>query len=148
MRMEQWWNDKQKRKIQRVGGPAPVPLRSPWSHAGLNSRIRDDKPLNAWAWLISPTLKVILGLSILVHKKVAYSVMQSRNWTKAEILSRVWVNIDRLLDRMTGFIAPYTFTARDCRQYSAIADLHTLQFTVIQALEFSVFISRILATDL
>jgi hypothetical protein len=47
---------------------------------------------------------------------------------------------------MIGFIAPYTFTARDYRQYSAIADLHTLQFTVAQALGF--FISRILATDL
>jgi hypothetical protein len=32
--------------------------------------------------------------------------------------------------------------------YSAIADLHTLQFTVTHALGFSVFTSRILATDL
>jgi hypothetical protein len=39
-------------------------------------------------------------------------------------------------------------TARDYRQYSAIADLHTLQFTVTHALGFSVFISRVLATDL
>jgi hypothetical protein len=30
----------------------------------------------------------------------------------------------------------------------AIADLHTLEFTVTHALEFSVFTSRILATDL
>jgi hypothetical protein len=27
-------------------------------------------------------------------------------------------------------MAPYTFTTRDYRQYSAIADLHALQFTV------------------
>jgi hypothetical protein len=37
---------------------------------------------------------------------------------------------------------------RNYRQYSAIADLHTLQFTVTHAVVFSVFISRILATDL
>jgi hypothetical protein len=33
-------------------------------------------------------------------------------------------------------------------QYSAIADLHTLQFVVAYALGFSVFTSRLLATDL
>jgi hypothetical protein len=50
-------------------------------------------------------------------------------------------------DWMVRFIAPYTFTTRDCRQYSAIADLHYSQFTVTHALVFSVFTSRILATD-
>jgi hypothetical protein len=39
-------------------------------------------------------------------------------------------------------------TTRDYRQYSAIAVPHTLQFTVAHALGFSVFSSRILATDL
>jgi hypothetical protein len=42
----------------------------------------------------------------------------------------------------------YIHTIRDYRQYSAIAVLHTFQFTVAHALEFSVFTSRILATDL
>jgi hypothetical protein len=42
----------------------------------------------------------------------------------------------------------YIHMIRNYRQYSAIADLHTLQFTVTYALGFSVFISRILATDL
>jgi hypothetical protein len=37
---------------------------------------------------------------------------------------------------------------RDYTQYSAIAILHTLQFTVANALGFSVFTSRIQATDL
>jgi hypothetical protein len=32
--------------------------------------------------------------------------------------------------------------------YNAIADLHTLKFTVTHTLAFSVFTSRILATDL
>jgi hypothetical protein len=36
---------------------------------------------------------------------------------------------------------------RHYRQYSAIADLHTLRFTVTHALGFSVFTGRILATD-
>jgi hypothetical protein len=39
-------------------------------------------------------------------------------------------------------------TSRNYRQYSAIADLHTSQFTVTQERGFSVFTSRILATDL
>jgi hypothetical protein len=49
---------------------------------------------------------------------------------------------------MIGFIAPCIFTTRDYRQYSALAILHTLQFTVAHALGFSVFTSRNLATDL
>jgi hypothetical protein len=50
---------------------------------------------------------------------------------------------------MIGFIAPYTFTqlGTTCN-YSAVIDLHTLQFTVKHAVGFSVFTSRILATDL
>jgi hypothetical protein len=39
-------------------------------------------------------------------------------------------------------------TTRDYRQYSATTDLHTLQFTVTHTIGFSVFISRILETDL
>jgi hypothetical protein len=42
----------------------------------------------------------------------------------------------------------YIHTVPDYRQYRAIFDLHTSQFTVAHALGFSVFTSRILATDL
>jgi hypothetical protein len=42
----------------------------------------------------------------------------------------------------------YIHTTRDYRQYSTIIVVHTFQFTVTHALGFSVFISRILATDL
>jgi hypothetical protein len=50
---------------------------------------------------------------------------------------------------MIGFIAPYTFAQFGTTgHYSAIAFLHTLQFTVAHALGFSAFTSRILATDL
>jgi hypothetical protein len=42
----------------------------------------------------------------------------------------------------------YIHTVRDCKQYSAIAIVHTLESTVTHALQFSVFTSRILATDL
>jgi hypothetical protein len=49
---------------------------------------------------------------------------------------------------MIGFIVPYTFTQLPTTgNYSAIAILHTLQLTVIHALGFSVFTSRVLATD-
>jgi hypothetical protein len=49
---------------------------------------------------------------------------------------------------MTGFVAPYTFTQfGTTEKYSAIAILHTFQFTVAHALGFSVFTSRILVTD-
>jgi hypothetical protein len=46
------------------------------------------------------------------------------------------------LDLLTPYVP-----LRTTRNYSAIADLHTLHFTVIRKLWFSVFISRILATD-
>jgi hypothetical protein len=60
----------------------------------------------------------------------------------------VWL-IDGILDWMIGFIAPYTFTRLGSTgNYSAIADLRTIQFTVTHALGFSIFISRILATDI
>jgi hypothetical protein len=39
-------------------------------------------------------------------------------------------------------------TTRNYRQYSTITDVHTLQFTVTQALGFSAFNSHILARDL
>jgi hypothetical protein len=42
----------------------------------------------------------------------------------------------------------YIHTVRDYRQYSAIAILHTLQFTVAHAPGFLAVTSRILATDL
>jgi hypothetical protein len=41
----------------------------------------------------------------------------------------------------------YIHTTRDYRQYSVIANLRTLKFIVAHALGFSVFTSRILATD-
>jgi hypothetical protein len=47
---------------------------------------------------------------------------------------------------MIEFIA-LIHSTRKYMRYSAIADLHTLQFTVTQTLGFSVFTSRILATD-
>jgi uncharacterized membrane protein len=56
---------------------------------------------------------------------------------------------------MIGFISTlvthtlnYIYIHVYCRQYSAIADLHTFQFTIVHALGFSVSTSRLLATDL
>jgi hypothetical protein len=75
--------------------------------------------------------RIMLNLSIL-------NIVTCRG--DAWLIRRVW-------DWMIGFIGPYTFTTRDWRQYGAIADLHTLQFTLTHALEFSVFSNRILAMD-
>jgi hypothetical protein len=55
---------------------------------------------------------------------------------------------------MIGFTVPYTFTTWDYRQYSDIAIPHTFYFPVTHThththtLRFSVFTSRILATDI
>jgi hypothetical protein len=56
------------------------------------------------------------------------------------------VTIRRSLDWMIGLIA-LIHSTRNYRQYSSIADLHTLQFTVTHALGFSVITNRILATE-
>lgn len=66
--------------------------------------------------------------------------MKSKNlWSAVTSAKRF---IRRVLDLMMGFIAPYTFS-----QTAAIAELHTLQFTVTDTQGFSVFGSRIPATD-
>jgi hypothetical protein len=65
------------------------------------------------------------------------------------VLSRVGVTYKtgfRLDDWI--YYTLYIHTTRDCWQHNAIADLHNLKFTVTHALGFSVFISRIQATDL
>jgi hypothetical protein len=49
---------------------------------------------------------------------------------------------------MIGFIGISVTSSLNHIYYSAIADLHNLQFTVTHALEFAVFTSRLLATDL
>jgi hypothetical protein len=50
---------------------------------------------------------------------------------------------------MIGFIDTlYKHTTRRYKQYSAITDLHTFQFTVTHSLGISVSSSRILAKDL
>jgi hypothetical protein len=49
---------------------------------------------------------------------------------------------------MIEFIRTSFTISLNYNQYSAIADLHSLQFTVEHALGFSVSTSRLLATDL
>jgi hypothetical protein len=53
-----------------------------------------------------------------------------------------------ILDRMIGFIDTLYIQLETTGNYNAIADLHTLQFTLTHSLGFLVFTSRILATDL
>jgi hypothetical protein len=49
---------------------------------------------------------------------------------------------------MIGFISASAIISLNYNQYIAIADLRTFQFTVAQALGFSVSTSRLLATEL
>jgi hypothetical protein len=49
---------------------------------------------------------------------------------------------------MIEFIVTLYIQLGTTDNYSATINLHNLQFTVTHALEFSVFTSRILATDL
>jgi hypothetical protein len=58
------------------------------------------------------------------------------------------VTYRRVLDWMIGFIDTLYTQLGTTGNYSAIADPHTLQFTVTHTLGFSVFTSRILVTDL
>jgi hypothetical protein len=60
----------------------------------------------------------------------------------------VRVTYRRVWGWIIGFIDTLYTPLGTTGNYSAIADLHTLQFTFTNALEFSVFTSRILATDL
>jgi hypothetical protein len=52
-----------------------------------------------------------------------------------------------VLYRSTGFIDALYTQLGTTGNYSAIAYLHTLEFTVTHTLGFSIFTSRILATD-
>jgi hypothetical protein len=49
---------------------------------------------------------------------------------------------------MIGFISTSVTGSLNHNYYSAIADLHNLQFAVTHALGFSVFTSRLIAVDL
>jgi hypothetical protein len=53
-----------------------------------------------------------------------------------------------VLDWMIGFIDTLYTVLGATSYYSATPELHTIQFTVTHILGFSVFTSRILATDL
>jgi hypothetical protein len=62
-------------------------------------------------------------------------------------LSRVGVTIDGVWIGWLGLLTTFSAQLVATSNYSAIADLHTLQFTVTHTLGYSVFSSRILATD-
>jgi hypothetical protein len=65
----------------------------------------------------------------------------------ATIFRGLRVTYRRGLDCMIGFIDTVYTALGTTHNYNATADLHTLEFTVTHALWFSVFTSRILATD-
>jgi hypothetical protein len=138
-------------------------------------RLFEDVPWNCfplkWTWWLRQGLRhiytmsvnewslLMINLSILVIVKqrsccsLAHKTMRSDE--TEQNLSRVggyaWRKW-RVLVRMIGFISTLITHSFNCtqihKQYSDIADLHTLQFTVAHALGFSVSTSRLLATDL
>jgi hypothetical protein len=63
------------------------------------------------------------------------------------ILSRVLVTIDGVWVGELGLLATYTHQS-ELHVITALSLINILQFTVTHALGFSVFTSRILATDL
>jgi hypothetical protein len=58
------------------------------------------------------------------------------------------VTIDGVLDWMIGFIDTIYTVLGTTGNYSAIANIHTLWFTITHTLGFSLFTSRFLAMDL
>jgi hypothetical protein len=87
------------------------------------------------------------------------SVPDWMTWWNSSHLRVLGVLNVEILSRVGGWLCAWGFglhdwiywhlihTTRSYRHYSATADLHTLQFTVTHSLGFSVFTSRILATD-
>jgi hypothetical protein len=88
-------------------------------------------------WTVSVIFLIFELNRILLQAYSILSLVRVQAWRK-------W----RVLDRMIGFISASVTISLNYNQYSAVADLHTFQFTVAHALEFSVFTSRLLATDL
>jgi hypothetical protein len=91
------------------------------------------------------------SFQFIIHPAIRHSILSAtvNGIAVNKILSRVGVTYKTgfRLDDWIYFVL-YIHTVRDYRQYSAITILHTLQFTVAHILGFSVFTSRILATDL
>jgi hypothetical protein len=81
------------------------------------------------------------------------SLERSMLFWLAKSLVIIVVCIARCMTYKTGFgldgwIYCTLCITRDCRQYSAIADIYTSHFAVTHSLGFSLFTSRVLATDL
>jgi hypothetical protein len=101
------------------------------------------------------------GVRISNYMDSNHEIKLKKKWSKhcsrnALSVGKFWLNIyvmcrglcvtyRRVLDWIYWHLIR---TTRNYRQYSAMADLHTLQFIVTHALGLSVFTSRILATDL
>jgi hypothetical protein len=77
---------------------------------------------------------------------VAQTISYADECQYCHVLGGLYVTYRRVLDWMIYWHVIHK--TPDYRQYSAIADLHTLQFTVTHALGHSVFTSIILVTDL
>jgi hypothetical protein len=99
--------------------------------------------------LLSPFRQCRYYYLILVHERSLPSVPFNSLFTNNHIVTCIR-DYRRGLDWMTGFIYTLYTGLGTTSKYSAIAYLHTLQFTAAhtRTLGFSVFTSRILTTDL
>jgi hypothetical protein len=100
------------------------------------------------AWLVTPNCHVF---SVVTTAEESNTIRVANFWHQNVTCRVVHVREWRVLVRMMGFISTLVTTSPNhiyYRQYSAIADLHTYQFTAAHALGFSVFTSYLLATDI
>jgi hypothetical protein len=109
---------------------------------------REERPTSCWflAWL---TLKprILQGVTFQKTKLFITAVLRISNLSYWHVSGVPWLIITG--SGLDDWIYWHTCTQFGTTgNYSSIAILHTFQFTVANALGFSVFTSRILATDL
>jgi hypothetical protein len=99
-------------------------------------RYRYDKALGALNWCVLWLHYLLISVAF-IPSLTSFSIYGST--ALADL---------KLLDRMIAFISTSVTSSLNHTHCSGTGDIHSLQFTVTHALDFSAFNSRILATDL
>jgi hypothetical protein len=114
----------------------------------LHLRYGDFSSCLSWKYNLLNSNNDIMVLLVMTHtQKIFWTQISRGSLSKRNVfvLTRVGVTTDEELDRIYW---QFIHTTCEDRQQSAIATLHTFQFTAAHALGFSVFTSLILPTDL